>query len=352
MTFVIGRSGLTQRFSPQTRHIEAMSERDRYGGTGDPGWTAWIDLVAVGALAVLAIVFAATPATDGSAIRFAFGVVFVLFLPGYALVAAMFPDAGLPGVSRSGRFLTDRLSRHDIDLVERAALSLVLSLAITPLVGVMLGFTPWGVSPAALFVSIGVVTAVLTAIAAVRRQALAPRKRFSLPVGAVSAASRPSSTRRGILNVTLGVAITVAVSSVMYAIASPREGERYTELQLLTEDDGELVAAEYPREFTAGEGQSLVVGIKNRERETLAYTVVVLLEALEGDEVVEAEELDRFGVELEHGERQRVEHTATPAFAGEELRLSYLLYADEPPAEPTQETAYEHVHIWIDVAEA
>jgi uncharacterized membrane protein len=328
-----------------------MSGKEQRGTKTEPGWRAWIDLVAVVAVVVLTTVLAVQPATEGSPIRFLLGIAFISFLPGYAFIAALFPDAGSPRLRRNDWFATERFRRHEIDIVERIALALALSVAITALVGVVLGLTPWGVDPGTLFVSIGVVTVALAAVAAVRRWRLAPKERFSLPVG-TGTASGPSSGRRRVLNVALGVAVTAAVSSVIYAIASPREGERYTELQLLTEDDGEVVAADYPREFTAGEGQPLVVGVENHERETVAYTVVVLLEALEGDETVEAEELDRFGLELDHGERERGEHTVTPELVGEELRLSYLLYAGEPPAEPTQENAYEHVHIWIDVAEA
>lgn len=329
-----------------------MSESNRRETVTGSGWRTWIDLAAVVGLAALTVVLAVLPETEGSPIRFVVGVAFVSFLPGYAFVATLFPDTGSPRSGRNGRFGTDRLRRHDVDLVERCALALALSITITPLVGVVLGLTPWGMSPATLFVSIGIVTVVLTTAAAIRRRRLPAEERFSVPVGPVSTASAPSSTRRGVLSVALGVAVMAAVSSVVYAIATPQEGERYTELQLLTEGDDGFVAADYPREFTAGEGRSLVVGIENHERETVTYTVVVLLEALDEDETVETEELDRFSTELDHGERVRGEHTVTPELVGEDLRLSYLLYPDEPPAEPTRENAYEHVHIWIDVSEA
>jgi len=56
----------------------------------------------------------------------------------------------------------------------------------------------------------------------------------------------------------------VAVASVGYAVAVPKEGESFTEFYLLTEgEDGELVADGYPTEFVRGEGQPLVVGVGN-----------------------------------------------------------------------------------------
>jgi len=36
---------------------------------------------------------------------------------------------------------------------------------------------------------------------------------------------------------------------------------------------------------------------------------------------------------------------------GENLRVQYLLYRGDPPAEPTQENAYRSLHLWVDVFE-
>ncbi len=65
--------------------------------------------------------------------RYALGTVFVLWLPGYALIKALFPE---PHVEASQRSL---------DPTERMALSIGLSLAITPIMGLLLNYTPWGI---------------------------------------------------------------------------------------------------------------------------------------------------------------------------------------------------------------
>ena len=59
-------------------------------------------------------------------VRYLFGLVFVLFLPGYCLIKALF-------------------SSKELDNIERLALSVGLSLALVPLVGLLLNYTPWGI---------------------------------------------------------------------------------------------------------------------------------------------------------------------------------------------------------------
>jgi len=59
-------------------------------------------------------------------IRYAMGSIFVLFLPGYCLIKTLFP-------------------LKEIDNLERMALSIGTSLALVPLVGLLLNYTPWGI---------------------------------------------------------------------------------------------------------------------------------------------------------------------------------------------------------------
>lgn len=60
--------------------------------------------------------------------RIALGLVFILFCPGYVLTAALFPKDS------------------DLDWIERLALSFGLSIAVVPLIGLGLNFTPYGLS--------------------------------------------------------------------------------------------------------------------------------------------------------------------------------------------------------------
>jgi uncharacterized membrane protein len=80
--------------------------------------------------------------------RIALGLVFVLFLPGYVLVAALYPR------------------KDDLDPVERLALSLGLSIAVVPLIGLALNYSPWGIrlDPILAFLTLFIVLAASVAI--------------------------------------------------------------------------------------------------------------------------------------------------------------------------------------------
>ncbi len=88
--------------------------------------TPWDLYAAVGYTAVLCAVLLLLNVGDVLAI------LLVLFVPGYVLVAALFPGAIIEG-------------KPEIDWIERIALSFGLSIAVVPLLGLLLNFTPWGI---------------------------------------------------------------------------------------------------------------------------------------------------------------------------------------------------------------
>ena len=74
------------------------------------------------------------------AVRWVLGSVFVLFLPGYVTVEALFPKG------------------RELDGIERFALSVGLSLALVPLVGLLLNYTPWGIRLTPIVISLTILT--------------------------------------------------------------------------------------------------------------------------------------------------------------------------------------------------
>lgn len=89
--------------------------------------------------------------------RFLFGTVFVLFLPGYSFIKALFPT-------------------KEIDNVERFALSIGMSLAIVAINALISNYTPWGISTDPLTLSLLGLTLTLSTVAVMREyQTLSPR---------------------------------------------------------------------------------------------------------------------------------------------------------------------------------
>lgn len=325
------------------------------------------DLVAVSALLVATVAVVVTPVLNETPLRVLFGLPFVLFLPGYALIAALFPEAGESPTDHPDAEATagddksdDGSDRSGIDGIERVALSFGLSIAVVPLIGLVLNFTPFGIRLLPVLVCVAGFTLAMTAVAAHRRQTLPPEDRFRVPYRAWFQTTRqeftnPDSRLDGILNILLVLSILLAVSSVGYAVTVPKQGETFTEAYLLTEqDNGTLVADNYPTEFTTGEARPLIVGIGNHEQRDVEYSLVVKLQDVRiqnnSTTVLAEEELQRLQTRVAAGENWHHELNIFPGMEGERLRLAFLLYIDEPPAEPTVENAYRETHLWINVS--
>jgi uncharacterized membrane protein len=348
------------------------------------------DLAAVVVLTLLTAATVFVPWVNETPLRIVFGLPFVLFLPGYAFIAALFPEAGespvdeedaighsadgIVDVEAETNESEDNSDRSGIDGIERVALAFGTSIAIVPLLGLVLNFTPWGIRLTPIMVTVAGFTLGATAVAARRRWALPVDEQFSVPYrewidSGRSELFEPETRLDGALNVLLVVSVLLAVSSVAYAVAVPPQGEQFSEFYLLTEnEDGELVADGYPSTFVRGESASVVVGIGNNEYESTNYTVVVELqrvEAVDGGNltangtanattelrVVDRERLGELSAQLEHNETWQDTHELQPTMTGQNLRVQYLLYRGEPPAEPTRDNAYRSLHLWVDVFE-
>jgi uncharacterized membrane protein len=349
------------------------------------------DLAAVVVLTLLTAATVFVPWVNETPLRIVFGLPFVLFLPGYAFIAALFPESGESPVDEEDAIgnsadgivdveaetdeSEDNGDRSGIDGIERVALAFGTSIAIVPLLGLVLNFTPWGIRLTPIMVTVAGFTLGATAVAARRRRALPVDERFSVPYQSWIESGRsellePETRMDGALNILLVASVLLAVGSVAYAVAVPPQGEQFSEFYLLTEDDdGELVADGYPTEFVRGESVPVIIGIGNQEYESTDYSVVVELQEVESINasnetadsrplnnsteirVVDREPLGQLSASLEHNETWQQRHELRPTMTGENLRVQYLLYRGDPPAEPTQENAYRSLHLWVDVFE-
>lgn len=329
------------------------------------------DLTAVVVFTLLTLAAIFVPPINETLLRVILGLVFVLFLPGYAFVAVLFPEAGeSPGATEGDRgqsadnssgLFGDRIDRSGIDSIERVALSFGLSIAIVPLIGFVMSFTQWGIMMIPIVTAISAFTLACAIIAILRRRALPPENRFTVPYRewidtAKAEVFSPNDRLNGALNVVLALSILLMLATVTYAITVPPQGEQFTEFNVLTEDEnGELVADGYPDEMVLGDNDELVLGIENNEYSTQEYTIIVQLQNTETDgndtRIHDREELDRLQLKLEHDEMVYQEHSLEPTMIGEDLRVAYLLYRDDIPATPTRENAYRDLHLWIDVQE-
>jgi uncharacterized membrane protein len=125
-----------------------------------------MDLLVIGSVMLLGVLLALV---SGGALRAAIGLALVLLLPGYTLTAAAFPR------------------KDDLEPLERLALSFGLSVATAVLVGLGLGYSPWGAKLVPILLSLALFIVVTSATAYYCRRRL-PR---TLPPIASPAAFSP-----------------------------------------------------------------------------------------------------------------------------------------------------------------
>lgn len=116
-------------------------------------WTTII-LITITTLAVFTIPEDAYPLVY---IRYVLGAVFVLWLPGYSFIKALFPE----------ETQTKKASKP-LDPIERIALSLGMSLALVPIVGLLLNYTPWGIRLTPIVLSLLSLTTIFATAAIIR----------------------------------------------------------------------------------------------------------------------------------------------------------------------------------------
>ena len=223
----------------------------------------WIhpDLLAAIILALATLVLTLTP-LNYLPVRIPLGLVMVLFVPGYTLIAALFPKIG------------------DLEGIERIALSFGLSIAVVPLIGLALNYTPWGIRLAPVVISLVIFTVAMAAAAYWRRMNLPLEERFSIQFS-----EKIGSLRREILadekgrldkalTVILILTIILSIAALVYVIVTPKQGEKFTEFYILGPGGK---AYDYPTSVEAGNKSTVIVGVVNHEYALVNYTMHILL---------------------------------------------------------------------------
>jgi hypothetical protein len=90
-------------------------------------------------------------------LRYVLGTIFILWLPGYAFIKALFPKQ-----------LPLRTNDKELDTIERIALSICMSIALVPIVGLLLNYTSWGIRLTPIVLSLLTLTATFATAAIIR----------------------------------------------------------------------------------------------------------------------------------------------------------------------------------------
>ncbi len=317
--------------------------RGRSWGTGVVSTLS--DLAVVCGITLVTYAVWLLPGNPLGPLRVLIGGSFVLLAPGYALTAALFPH-GESAVSVTG----DRVTLSGL---ERVVYAVGLSIVTVPLLALFLNYTSWGITPSSVVLTLVWFVLGATVVAAVRRLRVPAAERYRLPVG--DALTR--LTGAGPATAVIGVLFVLSLAVAGTALATTDGGQRYTEFYLMGEDDetGELVADDYPDEIAPGNSAPVYVGIENRERRQMTYTVLVefhRVSAVDGERRVTARWQEaRYETRLRDGATNgtRVDVSPPESAAGDRLRLTVMLYRGSAGENPEIADAYRTVHVWVDV---
>jgi len=302
-----------------------------------------LDLKGAYLWAFLALAGIYAPIISESLLRVVFVLPFILFIPGYLLTAALFP------------------ARDDLDGIGRVALSIGLSIAIVPLLGFALNYTPWGIRLDSIAVTLLAFGLAVGLTAQFRRRELPEESRFAIPLATCRDSIREEfsggsvSRFDRVLNVALIAAVLVAAATTVFIIAVPKEGEKFTEFYILGPTGK---AADYPTEFMSRTPQTVIIGIGNHESRDITYTVETFAvesgfdSAKNRPTVVSATLLDRFSVTVP--DNRTVEQPYTFRIEDPDVdRLEFLLFAEAPPEEIPLDSligaGYRNLHLQLRV---
>ena len=216
------------------------------------------DLLLVVEWLVAAILAIYVPVLNETPVRVILALPVILFIPGYWIILALFPKEG------------------DIDITERLVLSIGVSIAVVPLIGLGLNFTPWGIRLDPIVIALTVFTVGIMLVAHYLRARLPPEEQFRMPFIALADSVRreilPAGPNRRdrLLGAVLALAIIIALLTTIYIITVPREGEEFTEFFILDEN---RTATNYPRELLTGQNYPMYVSVGNHENRQITYTI-------------------------------------------------------------------------------
>jgi uncharacterized membrane protein len=269
---------------------------------------AWRDfqLIGLGYLALLGLVAAGDRLPLFGIPRLALVLVYIFFVPGYCLTSALLSRAS------------------DLSRTERAALSTGLSIALIPILALILDALPWGIAQGPILIVLGLASAIFAG-AALAQRALRPAEPPAAPM------QRLGRRELGSIGLLLVAALLSSLILGLVRSAPPADSQ-ITEFYALG-DEG--LAEGYPRKALVGQPLSLSLGITNREGAPMRYRIVLR----DG-----AQQLRELGpIELASGASWQEATDVAMTAVGASRQLEMLLFI-EGRAEP-----YRRLALWVDV---
>ncbi len=258
-------------------------------------------------------------------VRLVLGFIYLLYIPGYCLHVALFP-------------------RHDdLDGLERFGLSLSLSVAVLPILALILNILPSGLSFPALVLGHAVLTVLLVGGGIWQRARLPYATRYA-PV----LAPRPrqwwqqrTRTEQQTYRV-LGAGSVIILLLIGATFATP-PAPASTELYML---GAEGQATAYPRFVQVGVDQTTPIGIANHTDQPQHYRLEVWATWAWQPEAWWTQLAVQEGITLAAGEQRLIPITWRATWDADDVQVYFRLYPADAPADAPP---HRELLLWLDV---
>jgi uncharacterized membrane protein len=292
-----------------------------------------IDIVSL--LLTISILF--IPST---AVRVALGLPFLLFFPGYTLLAVIFVKKGI------------------IDVLERLALSTGLSIVIVGLIGLILNYTTWGITLEPILILVSSFIFITSAVAL----SLEVRIEGKIEIVKEITISLPDwggSIFNRILSFIIVISLFCSLGVLAYTILNPKHGELFSEFYMLgisgkpqdypTEfimDQDKIIQVKYGNgtlDTVSGMGK-LTLGIVNHEQQDISYHIKITINDESSDIYFNGATSNLLGpIELKHGEKWENSIGFIPRQIGSGQKVVIMQFIND------NTTPDNTLHFWINV---
>jgi len=248
---------------------------------------------------ILTDAFVLLPFLNETFLRIIFAWTAILFLPGYMLIAFLFPE------------------KDDLDVIERVALSFGLSAAIVPVLGLILNFTPFGIRLLPIVIILSLFIILFSILTYLRLKKIPRQKRFnenfSLYNIYVKNVKFPKKGLDKALFVILILSVAFCIFTLIFVVSVPKAGEKFTEFYILNENG---TAGNYSTNLSVGEKGFVNINVVSYEHEKVEYRLLIEWD----NETLHEEEIF-----LDHNEPWSRNFTFTADAQGTK-KLKFLLY--------------------------
>jgi uncharacterized membrane protein len=283
------------------------------------------------------------PGVNETPLRIVLALPVLLFIPGYCLIAILFPK------------------KDDLGLSERCMLSAGFSIAVVALIGFGLNFTPWGIRLEPLVVALILLTWVMVLLAHYQRAVLPREERFRVSFPAIAGGIRQEflpKEEKGMdrfLSIVLTLVIVSVVLATVSVIVLPKEGaERFSEFYVLGKNQS---ASDYPDLIIPAENYPMYIGTGNHEYRPVTYTIETWVLRTEFDNVTnrsiirEMDPNERISLSLAHNETKIIPFNLFVIKPGYD-RVEFLLFNESVPGPEVTgsdriNASYRNLHLWV-----